>query len=88
MARWEPLHPEFAEAMRSLDRDGLPYAELWRALIPVAMTIDEPRPTYWRVRRFAIAERQRRAERRELIEAIADEILGGRWDLSLIKAVT
>ena len=73
--------------MRSIYREGMPYAELWRALIPVAIRIDEPRPTYWRVRRFAIVERRRQAERRELIERIADEIAAGRWDLTVLKAI-
>src|SRR5205807_2907932 len=28
--RWEPLHREYAIAMRVLDAFGMPYAELWR----------------------------------------------------------
>jgi hypothetical protein len=73
--------------MRSIYREGMPYAELWRALIPVAIRIDRPRPTYWQVRRFATEERRRQAERRELIESIADEILAGRWHWTLRKAI-
>ena len=69
MPRWEPLDPDFVEALRLLAPLDLPYAEQWRRLRPVAARLDVPRPSYWRVRRRAIrlkivvAERDARRER-------------------------
>jgi hypothetical protein len=62
----EPLHPDFVVAMRAFYAEGLPYAEMWRLLIPVAAGLGIPRPSYWRVREFLVEERIRR-------EALAEE---------------
>jgi hypothetical protein len=75
--RWPPLHPEFREAIRVLDSDGLSYAELWRRLIPVAARIGEPRPSYWMVRRLAIAERRRARARAEYLERVLTDLARG-----------
>lgn len=77
MPRWPPIHPEFAEAIRSLDADGLPYAELWRRLTPIAARIGAPRPSYWMVRRLALAERRRARERAEYVERIVVDLMRG-----------
>jgi hypothetical protein len=75
--RWEPLHPEFRRALRVLAALDLCYAEAWRALIPVAVRIDRPRPSYWIVRRVLIAERRRLAERRARRDRIVADLLTG-----------
>ncbi len=72
-------------ALRALDATGLPYAELWRRLIPVSKRIGEPRPTYFRVRRFLIEERRRKAIRAEMLEEIAGDLLVGKFPYSIGK---
>jgi hypothetical protein len=75
--RWDPLRTEYVEALRLLARTELSYAEALRALIPVAARIDQPRPSYWRVRRFLIGERRRIAERREVLDQVVADLLAG-----------
>jgi hypothetical protein len=70
MPRWEPLHPDFVVAMRVLDSFGMPYAELWRQLIPVAVRLGIPRPSYWRVRRFVIADRRRKERNTDALDRV------------------
>jgi hypothetical protein len=65
--RWEPLHRDYVIAMRVLDSFGMPYAELWRQLRPVAARLGIPRPSYWRVRRFVITDRRRKTENTEAL---------------------
>jgi hypothetical protein len=77
MPRWEPMHRDFADGLRILAGLQLGYAEAWRALIPVAGRIDEPRPTYWRVRRFLIAERRHRQLREDRRDRIVADLLAG-----------
>jgi hypothetical protein len=77
MPRWEPLSKEYVEALRLLARMELSYAESLRALIPVAVRTGEPRPSYWRVRRFLIIERRRIAERREIVDQVVADLLAG-----------
>jgi hypothetical protein len=72
MPRWEPIHPELLVALRVLDAIGLPYAEMWRTLRPIAARLDCPRPSYWKVRRVLIEERRRKLER----AAVASELVG------------
>jgi hypothetical protein len=81
------MHPEFVIALRALDAIGLPYAELWRALRPVAMRIDEPRPSYARVRRFLIEERRRKLARAALLDAVARDLMRGTAPWSLFRAL-
>ncbi len=57
------LHPDLVAAMRVLDAVGLPYAEMWRTLGPIAARAGVARPSYWHVRRFLRDEQARKAER-------------------------
>ena len=50
-----PVHPGFVLALRVLDALGMPYAEAWRLLRPVAARLGIPRPSYSSVRRIVIA---------------------------------
>jgi hypothetical protein len=77
MPRHEPLHPELVVALRALDADGLPYAEMWRRTRPVAARIGVPQPSYWRVRRFLIEERRRKQERTDRLNAVLEDVLRG-----------
>jgi len=51
MPRWPPIHPDLIVAIRVLDADGMPYAELWRQMRGVARNLGIRCPTYWMVRR-------------------------------------
>ena len=81
MPRWEPLHPDYVIAMRVLDALGMPYAELWRQLIPVSARLDIPRPSYWRVRRFVIADRKRRSKNTEALNRVLCDLFAYRSPL-------
>jgi hypothetical protein len=72
------MHPDFAVAMRVLDSFGLPYAELWRRLRPVSARLGVPRPSYWRVRRFVIADRRRKTENSEALNRVLRDLFAGR----------
>ena len=76
--RWEPLHRDFVIAMQVLDSFGMPYAELWRQLIPVAVRLGLPRPSYWRVRRFVIADRRRKARNTEALDQVLRDLFAHR----------
>ena len=82
MPRWEPLHPAFAAELRRLAKTDVPYAEVSRRLIPVAVRLDLRRPSYWQVRRFLAEERRRlelaRRQREELVEKVVAPLLTGR----------
>jgi hypothetical protein len=78
LPRWEPLHPDFVVAMRVLDSFGLPYAELLRQLRPVSARLGVPRPSYWRVRRFVIADRRRKTENSEALNRVLRDLFAGR----------
>ena len=69
------MHPDFVIAMRVLDSFGMPYAELWRQLIPVAVRLGVPRPSYWRVRRFVIADRKRKDENTEALTRVLGDVM-------------
>ena len=60
MAFHPPVHTEFVLALRVLDAFGMPYAEAWRLLRPVAARLGIPRPSYSTVRRIVIAERKQK----------------------------
>ena len=81
MPRWEPLHPDYMIAMRVLDSFGMPYAELWRQLIPVSVRLGVPRPSYWRVRRFVIAERKRKDRNTEARNRVLCDLFAQRSPL-------
>ena len=53
-----------------LDSIGMPYAEAWRMLRPIAARLGCPRPSYPTVRRLLIAERRKKIERKETVERI------------------
>ena len=78
MPRREPLHPEFARALLPFAREGTPYAEAWRALIPVAARIGRPRPSYTTVLRFLRVERARAARRQVVVDRVVARVLAGR----------
>ena len=77
MPRWEPLHWDLIAAMDVLDAIGMPYAELWRLLRPISRRIGCPHPSYWRVRRYAIASRERKLERARVVAEIYGDMLTG-----------
>jgi hypothetical protein len=81
VSRWEPLHPDFVIAMRVLDSFGMPYAELWRQLIPVSARLGIPRPSYWRVRRFVLAERRRKDRNTEALNRVLRDLFAQRSPL-------
>lgn len=75
------MHPEYEVALAGLARFEIGYAEALRRLIPLEESLGIGRPTYWRVRRFLLAERTRleleRRDRRELADAILDDLFRG-----------
>jgi len=60
-------------AIRRLDDESLPIAEVWRRVGAAAEKIGVPRPSYVHVRRIVVSERDRAAELRE----IRNEALAG-----------
>ena len=78
MPRWEPIHPDYVIALRVLDAFGMPYAELWRQLIPVSERLGIPRPSYWRVRRFAISDRRRKDRNTEALDRVLCDLFAHR----------
>ncbi|HEX7254313.1 MAG TPA: hypothetical protein VF236_00125 [Gaiellaceae bacterium] len=81
MPRWPPLHPDYESALAGLARFEIGYAEALRRLIPLEQQLGVGRPTYWRVRRFLMAERRRlelqRRERRELAAQVVTDLFVG-----------
>jgi hypothetical protein len=71
--------PSILDAVRALDEPGLPIAELNRRVGAIAEAMELPRPSYVHIRRYVIAERERRAEdharRHELRELFVDVYL-------------
>lgn len=53
-------------AIRRLDDESLPIAEVWRRVGAVAWKLGVPRPSYVHVRRIVVSERERAAELREI----------------------
>ena len=53
-------------AIRRLDDESLPIAEVWRRVGEVAGRLGVPRPSYVHVRRIVVSERERAAELREI----------------------
>jgi len=83
MPRWPPTDPELLAAIDVLDALGMPYAELWRRLRPVARRIGCRQPTYWLVRRRAIENRRRKLERSRVVAEVYRDLARGvvpvRW---------
>lgn len=71
------MHPDFERSLRILAGLAVSYAEAWRLLTRTADRLDEPRPSYWRVRRFVEAERRQRAEARDALEPLIADLLAG-----------
>ena len=85
MAFHPPVHPEFVLALRILDAFGMPYAEAWRLLRPVAARLGIPRPSYSTVRRTVIAERRRKNENVELLDVLLADLFIGRFSTRFVE---
>ncbi|MGH3030139.1 MAG: hypothetical protein ACRDNE_05145 [Gaiellaceae bacterium] len=85
MAFHPPVHREFVLALRVLDAVGLPYAEGWRMLRPVAARLGIPRPSYASVRRIVIAERERKRRRADELDRVLADLLAGRFPYVLVE---
>mgnify|MGYP003527699828 CR=1 FL=1 len=79
------MHPEFVLALRVLDAFGMPYAESWRLLRPVAARLEIPRPSYSSVRRIVIAERKRKRDNAELLDVLLADLFTGRFPHSFVE---
>jgi hypothetical protein len=75
--RWPAQHPELLAALEALDALGMPYAELWRLLRPVAQRLGCRPPTYWYVRRRAIESRRRKLERARIVAELYGDMVTG-----------
>ena len=85
MAFHPPVHPEFVLALRVLDAFGMPHAEAWRLLRPVAARLGIPRPSYSTVRRIVIAERRRKRENAELLDVLLSDLFTGRFPTRFVE---
>jgi len=75
--RWEPVRPEFVNALHLLAALDCPYAEAYRRLRPLACRLDVPRPSYKRVCRIMREERRRITEQDAALEETLSDILSG-----------
>ena len=73
------MHEEFVRALRILDAFGMPYAEAWRLLSPVARRLEIPRPSYSAVRRILIAERARKRHHSDDLDRLLADLFAGRF---------
>jgi hypothetical protein len=74
-----PVDAEFVRVLRRLDRSmNLPYAELWRGLIPVAARLGVPRPCYGTVREIVLLLRALERLRRPVRDDVIVKLLTGR----------
>jgi hypothetical protein len=80
-----PVHQEFVLALRVIDAFGLPYAEAWRCLRPVAARLGVPRPSYSSVRRIVIAERIRKRRHADELDLLLRDLLLGRFPLVFVE---
>ena len=87
MPRGEPLHPDFAAALRLLDAVDRPYAELWRLTGELAPRLPAPQPSYFVVRQFLVEERRQKLARARLASDVLEELLRGMAPWSLLKAL-
>lgn len=79
MAFHPPVDGEFILALRVLDAFGMPYAEAWRLLRPVAARLGIPRPSYSSIRRILIAERERKLRRADELDRLLADLFAGRF---------
>jgi hypothetical protein len=73
------MHPAFERALRRLARGEVGAAEAHRRLIPVALELGLPRPTYWRVRLFLDDARVAHSHRAEIRDAVLTQLALGRF---------
>jgi hypothetical protein len=85
MAFHPAVHREFVLALRILDAGGLPYAEAWRLLRPVAARLGIPRPSYSSVRRIVLAERERKRRNADELDRLLADLLAGRFPYVLLE---
>jgi hypothetical protein len=85
MAFDPPVHREFVLALRVLDAFGMPYAEAWRLLRPVAGRLGTPRPSYSTVRRILIAERERKRRQAEDLDRLLADLFTGRFPFVTVE---
>jgi hypothetical protein len=75
----EPIDERLVEAIQVLDASGVSYAEIRRALRPLARRIGQTAPAYTTVRRIAIVERSAVDETSEAVDRIVGKLLQGRF---------
>jgi hypothetical protein len=80
-----PVHPEFVRALRILDAFGMPYADAWRLLVPVAVRLGIPRPSYSTVRRIVIADRARKRRNAEDLDQLLADLFAGRFPHRIVE---
>ena len=80
-----PVHPEFVRALRILDAFGMPYAEALRMLVPVAVRLGVPRPSYYTVRRVLMAERARKRRNADDLDRLLGDLFAGRSPLVALQ---
>lgn len=85
MAFHPPVDPEFVQALRILDAFGMPYAEAWRLLRPVAARLGIPRPSYSTVRRILIAERARKRRNADELDRLLADLFTGRVPIVTVE---
>ena len=85
MAFHAAVHREFVLALRVLDAFGMPYAEAWRLLRPVAARLGIPRPSYSSVRRILIAERERKRRRADELDRLLADLFSGRFPYRIVE---
>ena len=71
-------HPRLIRAIRRLDDESLPIAEVWRRVGAAADCLGVSRPGYDHVRRIILAERERKAELREIRNEVVGTLATGR----------
>ena len=74
----EAIDRRLVEAIQILDSRGLRYAEIRRALGPVAKRLGVPAPAYTTVRRIAITERAIADTNTKAVDQILRKLLQGR----------
>ena len=72
------FHPRLIRAIHRLDDESVPIAEVWRRVGAWADRSGIARPGYDNVRRIVLAERDRRAELRQIRNEVAGTLLTGR----------
>jgi hypothetical protein len=80
-----PVDREFVLALRVLDAFGMPYAEAWRLLRPVAARLGIPRPSYSSVRRIVIAERERKRRQMDDLDRVLAAAVSGRLPFVFVE---